>query len=201
MKKSILQLIPVFVTFFLIVLLSSCASITASKTTTKAEKHSDSKETILLYDPYDETISKVYPLDISYQNEMSEAKSKHEMELVKEKYISKWDAHVYNYYNILMEIDDTKVFADNEGQISEDTLNFIRTFDGWKTALQEDQKNWEDNLDNQIKRAQKLMDRIYTGGSTTGSAVSSYKLSLYRQRALHLYHLCTLFDAGCNGPK
>ena len=99
-----------------------------------------------------------------------------------------------------MEIDDEKVFAGKDGELSDDIAQFIRRFDGWKDALIEDQKNWEENTDVQTVTMQKLMNRIYTGSNATETGVSSYKYSLYRQRALHLYHLCTLFLIDCGEP-
>ncbi|MBO4734507.1 MAG: hypothetical protein J5662_08525 [Clostridia bacterium] len=199
-KRSLIVLLSVFL---LTVGLSACAKSHTIESESDSETEVVSKEAAAFsFDMFDEFNNKVYPLDVSYRKEMSEAheKSRYETEVVREKFISVWESYVQYYYSTLIGIDDEKEFADKDGKLSDDIADLLSLFDGWKDALIEDQKNWKENTDVQIATMQKLMNRIYTGGSATGSGVSSYKYSLYRQRALHLYNLCTLLFADCGEP-
>lgn len=204
MRKRVLTTISFCVIFALAIGLSACNKLHTSKSDSNSEIDLVSeKTTTFSFDMFAEFNNKVYPLDISYNDAMSKAHtvSRYEEEVIKERFISTWDDYIQYYYGLLMEIDDEKVFAGKDGELTNDIDEFISLFDGWKNALIEDQKNWGKNTEIEIATMQKLMNRIYTGGSATGSGVSSYKYNLYRQRALHLYHLCTLFNINCSEPK
>ncbi|MBR5923719.1 MAG: hypothetical protein IKZ59_08000 [Clostridia bacterium] len=204
MRKRVLTIISFCVILALAIVLSACNKLHTSESNSDSEIDlASEKATPSSFDTFDEFNSKVYPLDISCKDAMSKAHtvSRYEEEIIKEKFISIWDGYIRYYYGILMEIDDEKVFAGKDGELTDDIAEFISLFDGWKDALIEDQKNWEKNTYVEIATMQKLMNRIYTGGSATGSGVSSYKYSLYRQRALYLYHLCTLFNVSCDEPN